>query len=293
MATLAPSLITTRDPKGLKFLSIVEAAYNKAKLSPEEAQRVNDTPGLSELVGDFIAKNRLTNKWKDEEVPSEYGYLSGYQPQKRGLAQQEQCLQELFPGLGFLDLSNIKFTVFPDGDEGWFAIPRWQAIAPTYNGAVQKVLDLIKLTRQGAFQNYREGQIGPDRLRQSVRSTRFWETIGNQQAGKDILVLPAQFGLVHRGRSVRRAREVMRVNEFGLGAFAVGVMLLTHPERLMHYDDLWIDCAGDEYHDPGSDAPFDLAPYFRFDDDGVEFGTGCVSDVDEYYGSASAFSPQE
>ena len=34
--TLAPS-VTTRDPKGLKFISIVEAAYNKAGLTMEEA----------------------------------------------------------------------------------------------------------------------------------------------------------------------------------------------------------------------------------------------------------------
>jgi len=48
----------------------------------------------------------------------------------------------------------------------------------------------------------------------------------------DILVVPAQFGLRHRGRSVRRVREVMNANEFGLGVFAIGIMLLTHPERL-------------------------------------------------------------
>ncbi len=31
--TLAPSKVTGRDPKGLKFMSVVEAAYNKAGLS--------------------------------------------------------------------------------------------------------------------------------------------------------------------------------------------------------------------------------------------------------------------
>lgn len=55
--TLAPS-ITHRDPKGRKFVSIVETAYDKANLSDEEAQRVNDTPGLAEFVGGFIARNR-------------------------------------------------------------------------------------------------------------------------------------------------------------------------------------------------------------------------------------------
>lgn len=56
--TLAPSSVTARDSKGRKFISIVESAYNKAGLSEEEAQRVNNTPGLADLVGTFIAKNR-------------------------------------------------------------------------------------------------------------------------------------------------------------------------------------------------------------------------------------------
>lgn len=55
--TLAPS-VTARDPKGRKFISIVEGAYNKAGLSGEEAQRVNNAPGLADLAGTFIAKNR-------------------------------------------------------------------------------------------------------------------------------------------------------------------------------------------------------------------------------------------
>ena len=34
----------------------------------------------------------------------------------------------------------------------------------------------------------------------------------------------------------------MRKTEFGLGAFAVGIMLSTHENRLKNLDDLWIDC---------------------------------------------------
>src|SRR5262249_34336611 len=57
--------------------------------------------------------------------------------------------------------------------------------------------------------------------------------------------------ILHRGRSVHTAREVMgRRRQFVLGAFAVGIMLLAHPERLQHNDDLWSYCAGDEYYGP-------------------------------------------
>ncbi|HEY4501500.1 MAG TPA: hypothetical protein VJJ20_00325 [Candidatus Paceibacterota bacterium] len=289
--TLAPSrtasVVTARDPKGTKFVSIVEAAYNKAGLSEDEAQRVNDTAGLADLIGTFIADNRLTDRYKDEEVSSKYGYLSGYKKPKDVIAQTNK-LRELFPGVGFASEQMARPDVA--NAEGYFAVPRWQSIAPTYGEAVQKVLDALNKAYKGRFKNWREGELGPDQLRQSAKSVAFWEQIGEVQKGFDILLVPAQFGLRHRGRSVRRAREVMESNECGLGAFAAGIMLLTHEDRLQHYDDLWIDCAGDEFHDPQfSAAPFVLAPCFSFYDGGLGFGTFRSDVAYDYYGSASGF----
>jgi hypothetical protein len=157
---------------------------------------------------------------------------------------------------------------------------------------MQTVLDAIKKAR-GRLYNYREGQIDEAHLRQSARSERFWKEFADAQGNPDILLVPAQFAIRHRGRSVRRAREVIEgtSGEFALGAFAVGIMLLTNPIRLQHYDDLWIDCAGDEFSS-GADGEFDEAPCFDFDGDRVEFDTGRVDDADGYYGSASGFLPQ-
>ncbi len=266
MSTLAPSVtVTSRDSKGLKFMSIVEAQYNKAGLSEKEAQRVNDTAGLAELIANFITENRVTDQFKDEEVSSTYGYLSGYTKPK-GITEQTNILRQIFPGVGFADEKLAEGAV-PANAEGWFAIPKWQSLAKTYGEAVQMVLDAIKKARNGKFYNYRENQLGPDRLRQSAKSTEVFQTLSDEQKDYDILVVAAQFGIRHRGRSVRRAREVMldSGNEFGLGAFAIGIMLLTHSERLMNYDDLWIDCAGDEYA-PDADGDFSGAPFFKFSD---------------------------
>jgi hypothetical protein len=287
-STLAPSrIVTARDPKGTKFVSIVEAAYNKAGLSEDEAQRVNDTAGLADLIGTFIADSRLTDRYKDEEVKSSYGYLSGYKKPKDVIAQTN-LLRQLFPGVGFASEQMTRPVVA--NAEGYFAVPRWQTIAPTYGEAVQKVLDALKKAYKGRFKNWREGELGPDQLRQSAKSVAFWEQIGETQKGFDILLVPAQFGIRHKGRSVRRAREVMESNECGLGAFAVGIMLLTHEDRLQNVDDLWIDCAGDEFHDPQfSDAPFDRAPCFDFSGGGLGFGTGRVGDARGRCGSASGF----
>lgn len=275
-----------------------------AKSAAELAlKKVNpDRDGLQRLLGqgdevgsefnDFVIaqlqKRTVTNQFADEEVASKYGYLSGYKKPK-GITDQTNILRQLISGVGYAD-EKIARQPLPEGAEGWFAIPKWQTIAPTYGEAVQKVLDLIKRTR-GKFYNYREGQLGSNYLRQSQKSIKAWEILSEQQKDHDIIVVPAQFGLRHRGRSVRRALEVMNADEFGLGAFAIGIMILTHPERLQHYDDLWIDCAGDEFSSE-TDGEFDRAPCFGFHDGGVWFGTSGVGPASGRYGSASGFLPQ-
>ena len=83
---------------------------------------------------------------------------------------------------------------------------------------------------------------------------------------------------------------MIRRGEFGLGAFAVGIMLLTHGNRLRCSDDLWIDCAGDECHRPRySLVPFDHAPCFRFGDDGLSFGAGWSAYPTDCFGSVSGW----
>ena len=232
----------------------------------------------------------VSDKFKNEEVASNYGYLSGYRKPK-SITEQCNILRQIFPGVGFAD-EKLAERAVPANAEGWFAIPKWQTIAPTYSEAVQKVLDAVKKARNGKFHNYRDGQINGERLRQSAKTAAVFQKLGDEQKDHDILVVAAQFGIRHRGRSVRRAREVFSQNEMGLGAFAVGIMILTHAERLQHYDDLWIDCAGDEFDDPDAVVRFDLAPCFGFLGGKVEFGTCWFVSANGHCGSASAFVPQ-
>jgi hypothetical protein len=277
-----------------QYFRFVEDAAEKAL-----AEVGLDKDGIQKLIenGDEFQSHIMTgiqglsvsNQFADEEVESEYGYLSGYQP--KGVADQIKRLRELFSELGTADVE-LANQPLPSNAEGWFAIPRWDKIAPTYNAAVEKVLALISKARNGKFYNYREGNLGPNRLRQHERTVAMLKKLGDQQTGHDILIVPAQFGLRHRGRSVRRAREVFNASEFGLGAFAVGIMLLTHPERLQHYDDLWIDCAGDEYDDPDGDDRFSHAPCFYFYDGEVRFDSRWFDDADADSGSASGFVSQ-
>ena len=56
--TLTTSKVTARDPKGLRFMEKVEAAFNKSGLTEEEAQRINEAPGLNDHIAQFIEKFR-------------------------------------------------------------------------------------------------------------------------------------------------------------------------------------------------------------------------------------------
>ena len=243
---------------------------------------------IAEAAAAAVKQLSMVNQFTNEEVASKYGYLSGYTGPKT-LSEQVAKLRELFPQLTSVDLpqSGIEH-VLPEGAEGLFAIPDWYKIAPTYYGAVQIVLDLLAKACGGNFKNWRQGEM--DRLRQSTKSVALWNKVSASQNGNDILVVDAQFGLLHRGRSVRRAREVMWGNQCGLGAFAVGIMLLTHVNRLQQFNDLWVDCAGDEFLGDGA-LPL-RAPCFGWDDGGLRFGADSVGLAIAGYGSASFFLPQ-
>ncbi len=289
--------ITSGQEKQYKRL-VEDAAQHAAQLALEKIsldktgiQRLFErgdelTEAIAELV---VAKTRElsgSDQFADEEVASNYVYPSGYRV--RSITEQTNLLRQLFPGIGYANEELAKSDL-PAGAEGYFAIPKWEKVAPTYNEAVEKVLALIAQSRK--LYNYREGHLGQQYLRQHSRTAKMFQTLGEQQPDHDILVVPAQFGLTHRGRSIRRAREVFTGNEVGFGAFAVGIMLLTHPERLVDYDSLWIDCPGDEYA-PDAGGDFYWAPCFYFRVDEVRFDASGVGAAGGHCGSMSGLLTQ-
>jgi hypothetical protein len=236
---------------------------------------------FKEYLAEPLQNHSINSQYADEELESNYGYFSGYKP--KNINDQINILRKFFPDIGSAD-GKLTERRLPSNAEGWFAIPRWEKIASTYGEAVQRVLDL-----NGASCNHRCRQFDAQYLHQFQKSAEAFQKIGDEQKDHDILIIPAQLGVRHRGRSVRRAREVMNVNEFGLGSFAIGVMILTHPERLQHYKDLRIDCAGDEFS-PDSYYGSNDVPYFTCSIDGrANFNAYYFSFVSNRFGSASAF----
>ncbi len=237
-------LTTSNDPKGLKATEVFRAMYNKAGLTDESAQRLNEDAEYAKELLALILKRSVTNQYANEVVSSSYTYPGEYKGAKE-ITEQIKMIGKIF-GLDTKQaLAYVKnLPALPEGSEGWFAVPTISAIAKKHFSGItdpmQKYCEAVqlvhkKLKSSRSFTNYRDGEIVPAKLRQHARTVNFLEQLENQQPG-DILIIAAQYGMRHRGKSVRRARETFMSNEFGLGSFAEGCMALTHPERYVRWE---------------------------------------------------------
>ena len=284
----------TTDSQNTQLQEFLAAAVQTAYLASIErldkvsAQTVLDAgkklkAEVAASMEEIIHRHTTSDKFKDEEVGSNRVYPPTYRV--RPIEAQVTALKTLFPALGSC-MEKLARKSLLEGAEAWFAIPRWQALAPTYNEAVEMVLGVLATKRK--FQNRIVGRLGPTYLRQSERAKLAGKILADQQQGNDILVIAAQAGMLHRGCSARRARLRMAGNEFGAGVFAVACMLLTHPERLSAEDTLMIDCGGDEYSVRG-DYTFDRVPLFDYDISGIEFSIFYEDRSRNLWGTPSGF----
>ena len=268
----------------------IREAYGTAieQLDRHSAQAVLDMGRklkreVADVVVEVIHRHTVSDKYKDEEVGSNRVYPPAYRV--RPVEAQVTEFRKLFPNLGGCH-EKLARKPLPEGAEAWFAIPRWQALAPTYNEAVEIVLGILATKRK--FSNRIIGRLNEKYLRQSERSKLAEKILAEQQEGNDILVVGAQAGMLHRGSSGRRTRVAMAGNEFGLGVFSSTCMLLTHPERLSTGDTLMVDCGGDEYSVRG-DYTFDRVPLFDYDIGGIEFSIFYEDRARNLWGTPTAF----
>ena len=295
------SLTSGQEKQIIRFGSdAIEAALKVLGLDKDGAQRVIEhgdefASAIRNTALPALQNLSVSDRFKDEEVKSNYGYLSGYSKPAK-ITDQIDILRSHWPSLNPDPALRYYREVYPTLQlprwvEGPFAIIRPGFFSDKYGEELAEVLKAIAKDRKGKFMNYREDQLGPQYLRQTERTLVMLRALMLQPLGSDILISPAQFGIRHRGRSVRRAREVFVAREYGKGAKDVGTMLLTNPIRLQHYDDLWIDCAGDEFS-PGADGAFTSAPIFFFSGGGVRFGACWASGAGARLGSVSGFLQQ-
>jgi hypothetical protein len=261
--------------------SLQQLDLQSAQLLLEGSDKLKDE--MIALMAEAFERNKVSERFKEEEVGSNRVYPRNYRV--RYLDEQLAELRRTFPNLRNC-MERLARTPLPDEAEGWFAIPRWQALAPTYNEAVEIVLGVLASRRR--FSNRIAGRLGPSYLRQTERLKLAERVMAEQQPGSDILVVPAQAGMLHRGSSARRTRVAMASHEFGIGVFGFACMLLTHPERLSSPDTLMVDCGGDEYSVRG-DIQFDRVPLFDYDISGVEFSVFYDDRARNLWGTPTGF----
>jgi hypothetical protein len=243
----------------------------------------NIVDSVRDAVVEILCRQTVSTKYQTEEIPSDLDYPPAYRV--RPLESQVTELRKCFPQLGQC-LEKLSRRPLPDGAEGWFAIPRWQAVAPTYNEALCMALEVLGSRRK--FANRLASRLDASYLRQSDRTVLGEKILADQQAGNDILVVGAQFGKLHRGCSARRTRVRLTGNEFPLSSFAICSMLLAHPERMLECEALMIDCSGDEYSLTPNGA-WDRVPLFDKEFSGIEFSIFYSDRANRIWGTPTGF----
>jgi hypothetical protein len=271
----------------------MQKAYQTAieQLDRHSAQLILDrdkklTAELVDLVVEIIHRNTTSDLYKDEVSPSKREYPDTYRV--KPIEAQVTELRKIFPNLKTCN-EKLARRPLPEHAEAWFAIPRWEVVAPTYNEAVEQMIAALSSKRR--ISNRIPERMGPKYLRQSQRSQLAEKVLAEQQPGNDILVVGAQTGMKYRGCSARRARVLMEGNEFGLGTFAMGCLLMLHPERLSSLETLMIDCSGDEYAFQGGLA-YDRVPLFDYDVGGIEFSMFYEDRARNLWGTPTGFLVQ-
>jgi hypothetical protein len=268
----------------------VQEAYQKAivQLDRQSAQAVLDMNKklkceVAERVVEIIQRHTVSDKYKDEEVRSDRVYPTTYHV--RPVEAQVTELRKLFPGLGSC-LEKLSRKPLPAGAEAWFAIPRWQALAPTYNEAVEMMLAVLATKRK--FSNRIVGKLGDKYLRQSERSKlaeRFWPSSSRATTSWWWRRRRACCIAVRR----RGAHAwPWRATSLAWACLPFGCMLLTHPERLSSGETLMIDCSGDEYS-VRADYTFDRVPLFDYDLAGIEFSIFYEDRARNLWGTPTGF----
>lgn len=262
----------------------VDRAIAKGLLGKDNIQQlIKNRDEFQAHIIAVIKELSVSNQFADKEVESSDECPKGYNV--KGITEQVATLRQFFSELKAATFDEkITSRPLPPNAKGWFAIPRWEKLGSSYCKSLDKVLAAIKSQR--TVYDYCECETGREYLRQHANMV--FQKLGNKQKGHDLLIVPCRFGLHHRNRSPFLPRKTVK---FGLGAFAVGCMLLTHPELEVHWRHLRTDFYGGMFA-PGALGGFASTPVFRFREGLAEFGAGWCGFAYEYYASASAFLAQ-
>jgi len=249
---------------------------------------------LNRSLAGILRRPSAGNPYEKERVKQAWFYPEGWTVPS--IDKQIESAGRVFLGI---DLSKVSARVsqlmpVPEGADGIALIPkvshlgkRWGLEDPygkNYGRIVEQVLALIASSRP--FYNWCEGDLGPShRIHANVKQLLMRleaETPG------DVLTLPMSFGNLYAGCSPRHARwEALHQNQLPLGAAQVGCLLLTMPDRLTDWAQLFVDAPADEYN-WRLGGRWSFSPFFYYQDL-LKFREHEADVAHSYFGSAVAF----
>ncbi len=157
----------------------------------------------------------------------------------KSVNEQVKRLRKLFP--------NSKFQESEKSDEQGFVIPTWSSIACSYQKALEKVFDRIGKLEGIEFSNWHLGKQDENNLRHNTRTISIFNSVLESQAHGNYVVANAHMGKHSLGKSPNEVlAEIDGGVNFGLTGFHVGIIILTHFDRIAGRGDMWINCLGDE-----------------------------------------------
>jgi len=306
MMAMSKTLIASESPRGREILRNMALGLDAAGLDEAGLQRIVERAReLQKGTTTLATELSITDRYIDQQVASACAYPPEYQGAK-DLHAQLQALVGILPGLDpepALRWYNDVYTKLevPDWVEGVFAVPSEFALqrlfhpniidrAEAYCASVNLLMG--KLASSRPSYNYRDGQIDQSHLWRTERTTLMLDALWEMQDKPDFIVLPAQLGMRHRGRSVLRAHECFVASEFGGGSLEGLPITLTHPERFVRWEQLRMDLAGDEFSS-GADGQADEAPYLDFYDGEVKFDAYYHGNAYENFGALSCWLPPQ
>ena len=149
----------------------------------------------------------------------------------------------------------------------------------------------LSKSRVDGFNNYRAGEMGPDRL---IINDRDWEMLQELEDNTpgDFLTIFVQTGMLHRGKSVEYSswdiEHAGAPAQMGMFTWIAGNILRYHPERFTRWEDLGVDMTAERYR-VGDESEFRNAPCFDHNDSRLSFGAGHVTHPFDDVGGGSVF----
>lgn len=230
-------------------------------LTAESAQMVIEQGDVFQSrLGNLLRElgGMTPNPYESERVDRTCGYPAGWTIPT--FDEQRERTAKMYPDLVLPEITNRDIIV-PGGWDGiwWFppkiaAIGRICGVADCYVADYGTVVKhpLALIGQQRTFTNYRTqdgDQLTAEYIRINEMVRGRIQTLEAATEGDFLPPMPITFGQFYGGFSPRNARETaIRRQELPFCTAYVASLLGIMPERLVAYEDLWIDVPGDEYN---------------------------------------------